>query len=79
MFDNLKCVTRSIGATGTYIADRLEHANIEANADDSLQIAKKVNALQQEGGLAVQLFNSFQSGKRFTLTVEDTEEETTNG
>lgn len=71
MFDNLKCITRSFGAAATYVADRLEHANVESNVDDSMQIAKKVNALQQEGGLAVQLFNSFQQGKRFVLTLEE--------
>ena len=75
MFDNLKCVTRSLGSAATYVADRLEHANVEANVDDSLQIAKKVNALQAEGGLAVQLFNSFQQGKRFVLTLEENNNE----
>ena len=71
MFDNLKCVTRSVGTTGAYIADRLEHARIEANIDDALSIAKKVSNLQQEGGLAVQIFNSFQQGRRITLTLEE--------
>ena len=71
MFDNLKCITRSLGASGTYIADRLEHANTEANVDDALSIAKKVSNLQQEGGLAVQLFNAFQRGKTFQLTLEE--------
>ena len=73
MFDNLKCVTRSVGATGAYIADRLEHARIEANADDAISLAKKVNNLQNEGGLAVQLFNSFQQGKQVVLTLEENE------
>lgn len=71
MFDNLKCVTRSLGAVGTYVADRMDHAGIEANADDALTIAKKVASLQQEGGVAISLFNSFQQGKRFTLTIEE--------
>lgn len=71
MFDNLKCVTRSVGATGAYIADRLEHARIEANADDAISLAKKVNNLQNEGGLAVSLFNSFQQGKQVVLTLEE--------
>ena len=73
MFDNLKCVTRSIGTAGAYIADRLEHARIEANVDDALSIAKKVSTLQQEGGLAVSLFNSFQNGKKITLALEEEE------
>ena len=71
MFDNLKCVTRSLGATGAYIADRLEHAGIEANADDAMSLAKKVSVLQEQGGLAIQLFNSFQQGRRITLTLEE--------
>lgn len=74
MFDNLKCVTRSIGSCATYVADRLDHAGIEANADDALAISKKITTLQQEGGLAVSLFNSFQSGKKVTLTLDDVEE-----
>ena len=71
MFDNLKCVTRSIGSAATYVADRMEHANIESNADDALALAKKINNLQTEGGLAISLFNSFQSGKKVTLTLEE--------
>ena len=71
MFDNLKCVTRSVGTTGAYIADRLEHARVEANVDDAMSLAKKINALQEEGGLAISLFNSFQSGKKVTLTLEE--------
>ena len=74
MFDNLKCVTRSIGAAGSYAADRLEHAQVEANVDDALSIAKKIANLQQEGGLAVQIFNSFQNGKKITLTLDEEEE-----
>ena len=66
-------MTRSLGASGTYIADRLEHANTEANVDDALVLAKKIANLQQEGGLAVQLFNSFQNGKKITLTLEEEE------
>lgn len=73
MFDNLKCVTRSMGAAATYVADRMEHANVEANVDDALQLAKKVSALQAEGGLAVNLFNSFQNGKKVVLTLEEEE------
>lgn len=75
MFDNLKCVTRSIGATGSYIADRLEHARIEANADDAISLSKKVNSLKSEGSFACQLFNSFQKGKLLTLEIEDIPEE----
>ena len=71
MFDNLKHVTRSIGSAATYVADRMEHANIEANAEDALALAKKISTLQQEGGLAISLFNSFQSGKKITLTLEE--------
>ena len=71
MFDNLKCVTRSIGAAGSYAADRLEHARVEANVDDALSIAKKIANLQNEGGMAVQLFNSFQQGKQVVLTLEE--------
>ena len=74
MFDNLKCVTRSLGATGAYIADRLEHAGIEANADDAMSLAKKVSVLQEQGGLAIQLFNSFQNGKKVVLTLDEEEE-----
>ena len=74
MFDNLKCVTRSLGATATYVADRLEHANVEANVDDAMSLAKKVSALQAEGGLAIQLFNSFQNGKKVVLTLDEEEE-----
>ena len=74
MFDNLKCVTRSVGTTGAYIADRLEHARIEANVDDALSIAKKIANLQQEGGLAISLFNSFQNGKQVVLTLDEEEE-----
>ena len=74
MFDNLKCVTRSVGTTGAYIADRLEHARIEANVDDAMSLAKKVSALQAEGGLAIQLFNSFQNGKKVVLTLDEEEE-----
>lgn len=73
MFDNLKHVTRSIGSGCAYIADRLDHAQVEANCDDAIAIAKKMNSLQQEGGLAVSLFNSFQSGKKVTLTLEENE------
>lgn len=73
MFDNLKHVTRSIGAASAYVADRLEHAQVEANVDDSIALAKKVNTLQEQGGLAVSLFNSFQQGKRITLTLEENE------
>lgn len=71
MFDNLKHVTRSIGSGCSYIADRLDHAQVEANVDDALSLAKKMNTLQQEGGLAVSLFNSFQQGKKITLTLEE--------
>lgn len=71
MFDNFKCVTRSFGAAATYVADRMEHANTEANVDDSLALAKKIKTLQEEGGLAVSLFNSYQLGKRVTLTLEE--------
>lgn len=71
MFDNFKCVTRAAGAAGTYLADRMEHANVEANADDALTLSKKISTLQQEGGLAISLFNSFQSGKKVTLTLEE--------
>lgn len=73
MFDNFKCVTRSVGAAGSYIADRMEHANVEANVDDALSLAKKINNLQAEGGLAVSLFNSFQNGKKVVLTLEENE------
>ena len=75
MFDNLKNVTRSIGTACAYAADRLEHAAIEANADDAMSLSKKVNTLKGEGVLACQIFNSFQNGKKFTLTVEIPEEE----
>lgn len=71
MFDNFKRVTAAVGAAGVFLADRMEHAGIEANADDALTIAKKVASLQQEGGVAISLFNSFQQGKRFTLTIEE--------
>ena len=74
MFDNLKQVSRSIGSAASYVADRMEHAQIEANCDDAISLAKKVNALKTEGGLAIQLFNSFQSGKKVTLTLETLEE-----
>lgn len=74
MFDNLKCVTRSLGAAGSYVADRLEHANVESNVDDALTIAKKVTQLQSEGGLAIHLFNSFQNGKKFILTIDEENE-----
>ena len=75
MFDNLKHVTRSIGASASYVADRLEHAQVEANVDDAITLAKKVNTLRAEGGLAVSLFNSFQTGKRVELTIEDIPQE----
>ena len=75
MFDNLKHVTRSIGAAGTYLADRMEHGAIEANADDAIALAKKVAVLRQEGGLACELFNSFQNGKKVVLTIEPEEPE----
>ena len=75
MFDNLKRVTRSLGATAAYVADRLEHANVEANVDDAMSLAKKVSALQEQGGLAIQLFNSFQQGRRITLTLEENNDE----
>lgn len=75
MFDNLKCVTRSLGAAGTYLADRMEHANVEANCDDAISIAKKVKTLKSEGSLACQLFNSFQKGKQFNLEIEDIAED----
>lgn len=71
MFDNFKRVTAAVGAAGVFLADRMEHANVEANANDALTIAKKITHLQEEGGLAVNLFNSFQQGKRFTLTIEE--------
>lgn len=71
MFDNFKCITAAAGAAGKYIADRMEHASIEANADDALALAKKVNHLQEEGGLAVSIFNSFQSGKKINITLEE--------
>lgn len=71
MFDNLKHVTRSIGSGCSYVADRLEHAQVEANVDDAIALAKKMNSLQQEGGLAISLFNSFQSGKKISLTLEE--------
>lgn len=74
MFDNLKRVTRSLGATAAYVADRLEHANVEANVDDAMSLAKKVSALQEQGGLAIQLFNSFQNGKKVVLTLDEEEE-----
>ena len=71
MFDNLKHVTRSIGSAAAYVADRMEHAQVEANCDDAIALAKKVNTLQEQGGLAVSLFNSFQSGKKISLTLEE--------
>lgn len=73
MFDNLKHVTRAMGSAASYVADRMEHAQVEANCDDAVALAKKVNTLRSEGGLAVQLFNSFQNGKRVVLTLEDEE------
>jgi hypothetical protein len=73
MFDNLKCVTRSVGSAASYVADRMEHAQVEANVDDALQLAKKIDRLQSEGGLAVSLFNSFQNGKKIVLTLEENE------
>ncbi len=73
MFDNLKHITRACGCAASYVADRMDHANIEANADDALALAKKVASLQNEGGLAISLFNSFQSGKRVSLTLEEEE------
>lgn len=71
MFDNLKHVTRSIGSAASYVADRMEHAQVEANVDDALTLSKKINNLQAEGGLAVSLFNSFQNGKKVVLTLEE--------
>lgn len=71
MFDNFKCVTRSVGAAATYVADRMEHAAVEANVDDAITLAKKVSNLQEQGGLAISIFNSFQSGKKVTLTLEE--------
>lgn len=75
MFDNLKCITRSFGSAATYVADRMEHANIESNCDDAISIAKKVKTLKGEGRLACELFNSFQNNKRFNLTIEDLPED----
>jgi len=71
MFDNLKHVTRSLGVTASYVADRMEHAAIEANCEDALSLAKKIDRLQNEGGLAIELFNSFQQGKKVTLSLEE--------
>lgn len=73
MFDNFKCITRAAGAAGTYLADRMEHAGVEANAEDALALAKKITHLQEEGGLAVAFFNAFQNGKKVTLTLEEEE------
>lgn len=75
MFDNFKCVTRSFGSAATYVADRLEHANVEANVDDAIAISKKITSLKSEGGLACHLFNSFQKGKLVTLEIEEDESE----
>lgn len=74
MFDNLKCITRAAGAAGVYLADRMEHANTEANADDALALSKKITTLKAEGGMAISLFNAFQNGRKVILTIEDEEE-----